>query len=416
LLTAGLNGRTASALGTCDERALLSRPHAWTPFDHGRNETLSAGGGITVPEVRLHSATHYHLDYLTEVDEKDFAKSAAPGIILRAAQEYLRRGWREYFFQKLLQFGRMFSGRSSYVALRPIHRGPGPAPENIFTQAFPPDPSDPHFAEYYVATIGITVARYTDKPSGAAEQVPEELSLAVTLKRPLDSHGKGIIIELRTYSKDKIMALDAYPELMWAIYTMVFRKLREYPELYDQKIIHTYADYENADGKFLPGVKMYEHRGFEIDPDIPPVFMEGRWWRAMNTSPRTLEAQVFKLRGSRNISGLNQVHPITLPNGQKTFAAAHSELTLDDNEFALRFTPTTEIELAPGVIAAAGSLVNYESSYILQSVSQITKPIYSDYEKRWIGKGAGIVVVNGNIRQWDPSTLAEFLSNQAKAQ
>ena len=67
---------------------------------------------------------------------------------------------------------------------------------------------------------------------------------------------------MRTYAKDKIRGTGVFPRLLAGALKLVFYELKNYPQLYNSKVLYLYGDEVS--------IRFYGMLGFEVVQSIPP--------------------------------------------------------------------------------------------------------------------------------------------------
>lgn len=211
--------------------------------------------------------------------------------ILAANRQFLRRGWSSEFMKERLRLAQVFDDQSEYINLYRKNLG-------------------------IVATLGWTFAEYTSDylpdPNLPAvvnrdrtQILPEEDCLHITpLERPTGKDGRGIILELRTWSiaKDRLKQderAEAFGSMISQSYSRIIQKLSLYPELYDEPIIHLYADEKS--------LMLYGRMGFKATHFAPIAHPHtNEFWWDMAISPRDYEKLILRMKTPAFLLGFNQ--------------------------------------------------------------------------------------------------------------
>jgi len=191
-----------------------------------------------------------------------------------------------------------------------------------------------------VGSIALTVAKYDrdhmpdysksplENKAMGIEILPEEETLGVLLPRPLDSAGKGIILELRVYYVKRVVNKDVRKIILPDMLRLITMPLVKYPELLNQDIIHMYND----EG----GIKLYAPFGLKllqsITPITKPIFSKGTNWWALATTPETLQENtidILKERAKKHIA----VYDFKLPHKFRIPVLNKDILVSPDAEF-----------------------------------------------------------------------------------
>lgn len=282
-------------------------------------------------------------------------------VIQAANREFERRGWSPQFLEERYTLARRYETQSEYIYLTDNKNG-------------------------IVATMGLTLAEYTkatlpDPARPAVESrshseiLPEEETLHLRpLARPLTAEGRGMIVELRTWSiaKDLLGGTErsaAFAELLAGTLPLLFSKLLKYPGLYDKPILHLYADETS--------LKLYGLMGFKATHADPIEHSGSKWWD-MALTPRKFEAFVNRVHEPEFLSSLNQVLEINLGEGRSASLAPGSFMMHDT---APQFPGKTigklakPSEVAPGVLAARGAMVSWHKNGKLAYVSKLARAL-----------------------------------------
>jgi len=281
-------------------------------------------------------------------------------VISSANKQFKRRGWSEEFLRERLGIAEKFSDRSHYYAIFPG--------ELDFADLTRPDLE-------YMATIGITTARYSGNEVG--DLLPFEDTLKISVPRPKGKDGRGIIIEARTYSKAKRDGINLYPLLLNYLIETAARTIDEFgeQELYDKPIIYLYGDDVS--------VRFYSSFGFKLLEDIPPVEHDGTQWKVMATSLKDLEKLFYE-----NKTAVIQI-PTTLEFKR---ASALSKLE------PIIFSQPTQV--LPGIIASPGSSVTYIKGILTPSNIKLWKEAYFPELGQWLPAGTFISFYRGKVRSF----------------
>jgi len=300
----------------------------------------SESAPLDVPSLYVGSeGGNHYIEEISESQKCNVLLSKVSKVIdfANAQFENRRENWPPEFLAERSQIAKKYSKRSKYIVVR---KG------NVAGKS----KKDP-----VVGTLGITYATYDAEDLAenklnnlALDLIPVEETLGLDpLPRPLDSTGKGIIFELRTYAKDKISGQTAFPKLLQGAFNLVFRKIKDFPELYDKPILYLYADDLS--------VRFYTHFGFHVNEEIAPVIHDGVSWRVMSASPKDIEAVSGKLSGFRFFENLNQPYVAISPNGKPFRISPHTSFAIDENNVAMKATTMDELEIMPGIFAAENS-------------------------------------------------------------
>ena len=249
-------------------------------------------------------------------------------------------------------------------------------------------------SEVFAADIGLTYAQSSQKEFNALSEaelisnpklknllLPMESTLKKVVPRHFDSRGKSVAVELRSYAKDPDIDMASARRLKMKLradmVSLTLAAVRDYPELYDQPIIWAYGDKES--------LRMYgPDFGFEVATDLTPldhpIHYGGVDWYFIAVTPRRFEQNLFKLKGARWISGVNQEHPVQTALGKKAFAASRSDIYIGDDGKVIRFIPAGDFEIAPGLIAAKGSVVEFVQSQF-RATSDCTITLAQSYSQ-----------------------------------
>jgi hypothetical protein len=186
----------------------------------------------------------------------------------------------------------------------------------------------------------------------------------------VDSKGKGVIFEFRTFSLKKNANIYIFPFILERASQIIFEKLKDHPELYDQPIIHTYGD--------RPGLLLYYLMGFGLTPITPkdqPITKYGVDWWSLAMTPRQLELLLFKLRipneeTQRSLdhryswipthptySGFNQALPAPLPGAPHAMAAPGSHIAFDEQGRVASTILASDTRFESGIVGAEGAQV-----------------------------------------------------------
>ncbi|MBI4405732.1 MAG: hypothetical protein HY537_16360 [Deltaproteobacteria bacterium] len=188
----------------------------------------------------------------------NLAGATAEGIeVVSAANEhFVRRGWPKEFLDSRVRIAEGYADRSQYIYFQTFTAGPGGKPVKGDIEG----------------AVGISWVTFDSKSlaenqpeivfKDRAKLLPEEETLKTLVPRHVDGRGRGIAVEVRTYFKNKTRP-RLQPKLSADLIQMVFELIKEYPELYRQPIIHTYAD--------EAGCRLYEPLGFELVKEITPA-------------------------------------------------------------------------------------------------------------------------------------------------
>jgi hypothetical protein len=120
-----------------------------------------------------------------------------------------------------------------------------------------------------------------------------------------------------------------------------------------------------------------------------------KWW-VIQVTPRQWEANLFKLRGERTLSGLNQPHPFTLWDGKQSMSAPKATISFDSDNHVVQAAMNQDTEVSPGVFAAAGSEVHWENQYV-STVDQTSEPFTAE------SPDGQIVIPKGSTVRFDSS-------------
>lgn len=302
-------------------------------------------------------------------------------VIASANKSFLRRGWGEEFLNERFDLAKRVKERSQYFYLKKPSLGKS---DNI------------------VSTLGLTWATYDkhEMPEGEVsvasqphhQYLPGEHSLeSIPFPRPLCRDGKGIIMELRTWSIDKVRLspnerVEAFDALISDLIVAVFKRTQDYPELYDKPILYLYADEVS--------LKLYRMMGFE-NLSKQPVSHSGTNWWVMAISPKKLESFVLRMRQPEILDALNQELAIATPLGE--IVAAPGSLILNNESSWVKKGGVShwidhlaqDTELAPGLWAAKGSSVSISTEGKILSIERISRP-YQLNPKLVADVGSGI--------------------------
>ncbi len=281
--------------------------------------------------------------------ESSNAHQSKVAMVVRKANERFKiRGWSEGFLKERFKVAEKYDSQSEYYYIRPKNR------------------------KKPIATIGITIAEYTEAET--KEMIPVEETLKVfPLPRPLDSKKRGFIAELRTYSIERAFHSEAYPKLLSLFFENFFTRLQEYPELYDEPILYTYADETS--------LRLYGMMGFTKLSENSTSHEGSNWW-VMVTTPRILESSIKRVPAVDTIHGFNQPINIKLQNGLDAKLEAHG-MALNQEFMRSQNAPMSQhisvinepLEIEPGVWADKGSSLTWHANGKLAHISKLAKPL-----------------------------------------
>ncbi len=283
-------------------------------------------------------------------------------VISSANEHFKGRKWSEEFLAERFKVAEKYDGRSEYYSVRNEKTG------------------------QLVATLGATFAEYRERDlqnPGGLDLIPVEDTLKLPLlPRPVSTDGRGIILELRSYSIDHEFHRDVYAPLIERMLAWVFLRVGRDSHLYDKPIIYTYADETS--------LRLYGMMGFERLSEEPVVHAGSNWW-PMATSLKVLENLANRGPRPELMIGFNQPMSVRLNNGRKVKigigGAYLGRMKVPSGnglsaEGVRGFIGVTEVE--PGIYAAGGSTVMWLDGKI-NSVSDLAKPIIQDSVKVSIG-------------------------------
>lgn len=271
------------------------------------------------------------------------------------------------------------------------------------------------FKEGVQGTLVVTGVPYSEKDHFAL-RLPEEETLGIELNRPLGSSGKGMIFEFRTFSLLRETNVQVFPFILERASRVIFEKLRDFPELYDEPIIHTYAD--------RAGILLYGPMGFKLTEQTPkdrPIEKYGVKWWAMAITPRQLEKLILELRipdettyrsedpryswipTHPTYSGFNQALPAPLPGAPHAMAAPGTHMAMDENGKVASTILAEDTKFDSGIVAAKGAhVVQFHGFVVLMSA--IAENYLDPSTGRLILKGSSlsfhrdrIIAVNGQV-------------------
>lgn len=353
--------------------------------DHCLSNVLSAiargaeGSNLAVPNVRLlsESRTLKIGDPFVTATFLDGATGELGDqleLVRFANKKFLRRGWSLSFIKDREKVAQDFSDRSLYIKVY-SHAMLENVKQNLLQ-----DPRPELYGPGVLSgTIGMTYATTTRAEiesmnptqllSSSDKIIPMERTLNVALPRYYDSQGRSAIVELRTFSKDEKSVDDVRKVLVSKGIAMTLAAIRNYPGLYDQPIIYTYGD--------KASVRLYRALGFHIDEKVTPLSTpiehEGSKWWCLAITPRELEKNILKLEGPRSVFGLNQPHPIVMPNGRTALAAPRTYFDIQADGKSTVFTVNEDTEISPGLKAASGSEVQFKRGKI-SAIERLAAP------------------------------------------
>ena len=302
-------------------------------------------------------------------------------VIASANKSFLRRGWSDEFLSERFDLAERVEDRSQYFFLKKPSLGNS---DNV------------------ISTLGLTWASYDQFEMPQAEvsvdhqphheYLPGEHSLeSVPFPRPLTRDGKGIIMELRTWSIDKDRLspserVEAFDALISDLIVAVFKRALAYPDLYDKPILYLYADEVS--------LKLYRMMGFENLSQHSISHGGSNWW-LMAISPKKLELFVHRMRQPEILDALNQELSVATPLGD--ILAAPGSLILNTESSWVKNGAVShwidhlahETQLAPGLWAAKGSSVSISTEGKILSVERISRP-YQLNPKLVADVGSGI--------------------------
>jgi len=226
-----------------------------------------------------------------------------------------------------------------------------------------------HHSENVVGSIGLTEARYSrdhmpdltkspeENEAAGFEILPKEKTLGYMLPRPLDSTGKGVIFELRTYFVDGEFSSDVRGPLLNLMLKMIDERLADYPELATAKIMHTYND--------LEGIRLYPRFfGFGFDPETPKksqglLKLGIKWWGLAASKTEIEDAYIKTFEKSKEVRIIAGNRPLTLPlpGGRKVKIQPGSQYYKKDPEH-VSFVPHEDFVIDEKITAAAGNEVH----------------------------------------------------------
>ncbi|MGZ6470891.1 MAG: hypothetical protein ACXWRZ_07015 [Bdellovibrio sp.] len=234
-------------------------------------------------------------------------------------------------------------------------------------------------SEYYytekngaiTGTLAVTFAEYT-KAGFTGQGLPMQKSLnSKELAMPLDSSGKGLISELRTYAMDHDFHRETKTALFFAALSSVLRKYQKYAELLDQPVIYTYGDEIS--------LKLYGQMGFENMTEKwgqSAVEHAGSKWWTLAITPNKLKYLIDKEAHQFGHFAANENETVILPNGKKVQVQSYIKKELNKG----RLTPVSlrylaeDTEIETNLWAAKSSNLEYTASGQLLSVSKLAKP------------------------------------------
>jgi len=273
-------------------------------------------------------------------------------IIATANEAFRRLSWPPSFIAGRQKVAKDYARRSNYYRIRSLDKS-----------GWKTDITHTTIGETHARFRRSTIEAMTPQELLAHRRflIPMEETLQTLVTRYYDSKGRGIVLEFRANSKRKGTPDNIRKQMLVKEIQLAMEAVRDYPELYEKPIIYTYADEAHR--------RLYRAYGFEVQEKLTPldkpiVMVDSKtgkktnWW-VLAVTPKRLEANLFELTGARTITGLNQPHPVTLPNGRTAFAAPGSTIDIDANAITTGFVPTEDLEIAPGLSAAAGSTVRW---------------------------------------------------------
>lgn len=323
-------------------REILSAPALQVPtlvFSHNKASVLPG---------HLHTSTRVVNGGIANLD-------AQLEVVRFASGNFERRGWSADFIAGRETIARDFTDRSTYIRVE----------SHVATELVHPGTTQYEKDGVLRGTLGLTYASATESEmrdlsesailADTKKILPMERTLGKTVPRYYDSHGKGVIVELRAFAKDQRAEESVREALISDGISMTFGAIKDHPQLYDQPIIYTYGD--------KTSVRLYRALGFKIDetttPLAHPVRYEGRDWWVLSITPRDLEKNLFfESPFRRTLQNVNQPVPIKLSNGKTVVAASHTQVKLGGGP---TFVLHEDIEIVPGIVAAKGSVVTLNS-------------------------------------------------------
>ncbi|MGZ3746206.1 MAG: hypothetical protein ACXWRE_02650 [Pseudobdellovibrionaceae bacterium] len=234
-------------------------------------------------------------------------------------------------------------------------------------------------SEYYytekngamTGTLAVTYAEYT-KEGFTAQGLPMQKSLnSSELAMPLDSSGRGMISELRTYAMDHEIHRETRTALFFAALSSVLRRYQKYPELLDQPVIYTYGDEVS--------LKLYGQMGFKNMTEVwshSPIDHAGSKWWTLAITPNKLKELIDREEHRFGHFAANENESVLLPNGKKVQVMSFINKEMNNGQLSpvsLRYL-SADVEIADSLWAAKGSDLAYTAAGQLLSVSKLAKP------------------------------------------
>lgn len=265
-------------------------------------------------------------------------------IIGFADKEFTRRGWSEEFMAERIRLARDF-----------------PNSEYFYTKQ----------NGEIVGVIAASYAEYSGEFS-SRDRLPMEASLHLPpLRRPVDSQGRGLITEMRTYAIQGQHPRDIRSTLALGALSWVVEKYKPYPELIDQPVIYTYGDETS--------LRLYGSMGFtnlSEEWGLSPIVHAGSQWWILGTTPRQIQSLIRAEveRFSRFAKGGTET--ATLPNGRKARFGGDLNQSIEDGKKTIETLAflAEETEIDEGLWAARNAILTYSPEGRLESVSQISRP------------------------------------------
>jgi hypothetical protein len=323
---------------------------------------------------------------------------AALRITDAASEQFRRRHWPDDFLTNRAHIVQKYLNRTEYVE---VYKRGVSLPQGI------------------VGTLAVTWAEYEGK-NPSAQTLPEEETLGILLPRPVDSKDQGIIFEFRTFSLDKEANIYTFPFILERASQIIFEKLKDHPELYDQPIIHTYGD--------RPGILLYKPMGFDLTAVTPkdrPISKYGVNWWSMAMTPRQLEQLLLKLRipdeetqRSQNgryswipnhptYSGFNQALSAPLPGAPHAMAAPGTHIALDEQGRVASTILAEDTKFENGIVAAKGAHV-VQFGGLLALISKTAKDFVDPETGLQVPKGSKVSFSNNKIIGIDDRPLPKL--------
>jgi hypothetical protein len=341
---------------------------------HEVHETMEP---LDLPSVQFESSSWNPSVIRTYVVHGPLASIQVQTEVVDFASKWFKRRWSDDFIATRGPIVEKYRQRSVYVREEAHDSTPG-------TEWQDTDP------EKLKGTVALTYSQtkqegnhlnqardFLSNPIYKDQHLPMEDTLGISVPRYYDRSGQSLVVELRTYAKHPSAeqefntSFKLGQKLRADLFTLAMASVRDYPDLYEKPIFYTYGD--------KISLRMYRELGFEVDESVTPhdrpiQYKNQDWW-VLRVTPKRFEENFFRLAGARTISHLNQDHPVVLPNGLKTFAAAGTSLQIDDEGLATFLYPAREIEVAPGFfVSGPPAHIVFSKDGNLERLDNLSRP------------------------------------------